>query len=414
MIQKIKGTQDFLELSLLDFIIENSSSHFKLHNFEQIKLPILEQTDLFKRTVGTDTDIVNKEMFVIEKREGSKDSICLRPESTAQTMRAFLENSIQAKPWKVFSFGPMFRYERPQKGRFRQFHQCNIEIIDTESIDHDVSLISALDNLFKEKLHITNYALVINFLGCPEDRNNFRTKLQKFLTQNNNICDTCKTRANTNPLRVFDCKNETCQKVYLQAPKITDSLCTTCNGQWQQLQKHLELLGVSFAVNPSLVRGLDYYNKTVFEFVSHDLGAQSAFCGGGRYELATQLGNKTAVPSIGAAMGIERLMIILEQKKDALPIAKKPALSVVVPLSEEQNILALLMAQNLLKNKLCTDVVLEGSVKSKMRKANKLGASNCILIGEDEQKNQTATVKNMQVGSEKVMKQTEVADYLKK
>ena len=413
MIQKIKGTQDFLELSLLDFIVENSSAHFKLHNFEQIKLPILEQTDLFKRTVGTDTDIVNKEMFVIEKREGSKDSICLRPESTAQTMRAFLENSIQAKPWKVFSFGPMFRYERPQKGRFRQFHQCNIEIIDTESIDHDVSLISALDNLFKEKLHITNYALVINFLGCPEDRNNFRIELQKFLAQNTNICDTCKTRTNTNPLRVFDCKNETCQEIYLQAPKITDSLCTTCKDEWQQLQKHLELLGVSFAINSSLVRGLDYYNKTVFEFVSHDLGAQSAFCGGGRYELATQLGNKTAVPSIGAAMGIERLMIILEQKKDTLPIAKKPALNVVVPLSDDQNILALLMAQNLLKNKLCTDVVLEGSVKSKMRKANKLGASNCILIGEDEQKNQTATVKNMQVGSEEVMKQIEVANYLK-
>jgi histidyl-tRNA synthetase len=414
MIQRIKGTQDFLDLSLLQFITNNMTEHLNLHNFNQIELPIIEAVDVFKRTVGTDTDIVNKEMFVITPREGSKELICLRPEATAATMRAFLENGIQILPWKVFSFGAMFRYERPQKGRYRQFHQANIEIIGANSIHHDIALITMLDSLFRDKLQIPNYALVINFLGCPQDRINFRKELQIFLQSNNNICPTCQTRATTNPLRVFDCKNEACQKIYLQAPKITGSLCTTCKDEWQDVQTNLELLSVSFAVKPNLVRGLDYYNKTVFEFVSNDLGAQSSFCGGGRYELATQLGSKKEVPSIGAAIGLERIMIMLEGIQDKLPIAKKPALSVVIPLDEAQHTLAHLVMQNLYQNKICAEILLEGSVKSKMRKANKLGASFCILIGENEQATHSATIKNMLTGAEELVKQVDIAKALKK
>lgn len=414
MFQKIKGTQDFLDLSLLQFILKISSEHLNLHNFNQIELPILEACDLFKRTVGTQTDIVNKEMFVIEPRAGSSESICLRPESTAQTMRAFLENGIQILPWKVFSYGAMFRYERPQKGRYRQFQQCNIEVIGADSIDQDVMLISMLDNLFT-KLYIPNYALVLNFLGCTQDRNNFREILKDFLVKQSNICDTCENRSQTNPLRVFDCKNESCQQIYVSAPKIIEHLCDSCNGEWQQLKNHLELLGISFAVKPELVRGLDYYNKTVFEFSSTALGAQSSFCGGGRYELASQLGSKNQVPSIGAAFGMDRVLLILETIKDQLPIAKKPALTVIVPLSPAQNMLALLVAQNLGQHNLSHDIILEDdtSVKSKMRKANKLGPNYCVLIGESEQVQHSVMLKNMVTGAEQLIKQVDLINYLK-
>jgi len=414
MIPKIKGTQDFLDLGLLQFVIKQTSDHLNLHNFNQIELPILESADLFKRTVGTETDIVNKEMFIIEPRVGSNETICLRPEATAQTMRAFLEHNIQVLPWKVFSYGAMFRYERPQRGRYRQFQQCNIEIISTDDINQDVLLIGMLDSLFSTKLQITNYALSLNFLGCPEDRINFREKLTNFLQANLEICETCQKRATTNPLRIFDCKNETCQKIYVTAPKIVDHLCEECNVEWKQLQNHLELLGVSFAIKPDLVRGLDYYNKTVFEFTSPDLGAQSSFCGGGRYELATQLGHKTAVPSIGAAFGMDRILIILETIQDRLPIKPKPALTVILPLEPKYNMLALLVAQNLSQHTITNDIILEdSSIKSKMRKANKLGPIHCVLIGENEQATNSVTLKNMVTGNERLVKQTKLVEALK-
>lgn len=412
--QKIKGTQDFLDLTLINFITEQTTKQLLLNNFSQIDLPALEPVELFKRTVGEETDIVSKEMFTIAPRAGSSELICLRPEATAQTMRAFLENGIQQLPWKVFSFGAMFRYERPQKGRYRQFHQCNIEVIGTDSIDQDVWLISILDHLFSQNLQLKNYALTLNFLGCKDDRISFRNQLKSFLQSKDDICETCQRRAETNPLRIFDCKNPDCQTIYQQAPKITDYLCDNCQNEWETLKSHLELLGVSFAVNPRLVRGLDYYNQTVFEFASTDLGAQSAFCGGGRYELATQLGHKTAIPAIGAAFGMERLALILESKQDQLMVPKKPALVAIIPLANEQIMLSLMIAQSLGRQQICTDLVLDGeSIKSKMRKANKLGAAYCILVGENEQAGQTATIKDMLTGNEETISQAQVAVYLK-
>ncbi len=415
MFQKIKGTQDFLDLSLWQFITKTSAEYLNLHNFNQIKLPAIESVDLFKRSVGLETDIVNKEMFVVEQRTGSSEQICLKPEATASTMRAFLENGIQNLPWKVFSFDTLFRYERPQKGRYREFNQCNIETIGTESISQDVALISMLDGLFSTKLKINNYALVLNFLGCQNDRLNFREVLTNFLQASPNICETCQKRSTTNPLRIFDCKSESCQSIYQNAPKIINHLCESCGQEWQQLQNHLELLGVSFAIKPELVRGLDYYNKTVFEFTSSHLGSQSSFCGGGRYELATQLGSKTAVPAIGAAFGIERILLILEQIQDKLLLSQKPALTVVIPLNPEQNILALLVAQNLAQHNLAHDIILDdtSSVKSKMRKANKLGPIYCVLIGQQEQESNSVTLKNMVTSEEQLIKQIDLVSTLK-
>src|SRR5581483_1220821 len=218
------------------------------------------------------------------------ERICLRPEMTASTVRAFIDNHIQQTPWKVFSYGPCFRYERPQKGRYRQFHQITTEIIGATSITHDAQFIMMLDRFFHETLHINSYALVVNFLGCAQDRVHFKVLLKQFMDSDKaqGVCDQCKERKERNILRIFDCKNSSCQTIYQQAPVITDHLCSECAHEWQELQQQLSLLSVSHVHKPTLVRGLDYYNKTVFEFVSKNLGAQDTFCGGGRYNQLAQ------------------------------------------------------------------------------------------------------------------------------
>lgn len=414
MFKKIKGTQDFLNLRLFNFIVSQTRAHLQTYHYHEIATPILEPTDLFKRSLGTDTDVVTKEMFIIERAK-DKESICLRPEGTAPTVRAFVENKIQQTPWKVFSIGPMFRHERPQKGRFRQFHQINIEAIGTASISQDAQLIKMLDRLFHEKLLLTNGALRLNFLGCFEDNKTYKILLRQFLDNvQGDLCKTCQVRKETNVLRALDCKNPDCQKLFVDAPKITDTLCTGCKKEWEQLQEQLSLLSVSFVHDPKLVRGLDYYTKTVFEFVSGNLGAQASICGGGRYDqLVSQLGGKEDQPSIGVGIGIERLLMLLDPIQDTLPIPQLPALHLFLPLSQEQETLALILADMLHGKGLCADVLLEGgSVKSMMRKANKLGAKYCLLLGSDEQKNKTVTVKNMTTGDEKTIPQVDLTTVL--
>lgn len=422
MISRVKGTQDFLDLTLYDFIIDQARSHLAVYNFTHVDTPILEPLELFQRSLGEFTDVVSKEMFVIEsKKEATPDEserICLRPEATASIVRAFVENGVQQTPWKVFTYGPMFRYERPQKGRYREFHQLSVEVIGSSSISQDAQLIKMFDRFFHEKLKLNNYALLINFIGCFEDRKAYLLLLKDFLNspEAGGICDQCMERKQRNVLRVFDCKNVRCQQIYQKAPFIADNLCESCMGEWTLLQEELSLLSVNYAYKPTLVRGLDYYNKTVFEFTSENLGAQNAFCGGGRYDqLAGQIGGKQDQPSIGAAMGIERLMLLLEQNMQKISLPQKPALQVIMPFSKDQHILALLLADELHAHGITTETILEGeSIKNMMRKANKLGAAHAIMLGEDEQKNRSVTVKNMVTGDQETIAQTELVNYLKK
>jgi histidyl-tRNA synthetase len=266
----------------------------------------------------------------------------------------------------------------------------------------DVELLTMLDRLFHERFSINNYALLINFLGCANDRAVFEKRLKEFLDTTPGICELCMQRKEKNVLRVFDCKTPDCQAIYQNAPHTTDSLCELCGLEWQELQQQLQLMSVSFAHKPTLVRGLDYYNKTVFEFVSDQLGSQNAFCAGGRYDqLVAQIGNGQDQPSLGAALGIERLMLILELYKDKISLPQLPALHVIIPLSPAQNPLALLLADELYAQDLTTQVLLEGgSLKSMMRKANKMGAKYCLLLGEDEQQKREVTIKNMVTGEE--------------
>ncbi|MBX9830376.1 histidine--tRNA ligase [Candidatus Babeliales bacterium] len=413
MIARVRGTEDLLDLTLYNFIVGKTQEHFGRHNFNQISTPILENTQLFVHSLGTGTDVVSKEMYIID---GDQDnSICLRPEVTAATIRACFENRIDRFPWKVFNIGPMFRRERPQKGRLRQFHQISIEVIGTSAIGQDAQFIKMLDTLFSNVFKLENYALKINFLGCASDRATHKEKLIVFLNSLiDQICPTCIERKDKNTLRVFDCKNETCKNLYTKAPRLTDCLCSTCDQEWQTLQTLLQFTSVNYIIDTNLVRGLDYYNRTVFEFFSKDLGAQDTFCGGGRYSLGREVGAKEDYESIGAAMGIERLLLLLEPLQHQLALTQPPVLHVILPLANEQDALALLLANTLQQNKLATDIIFEkASMTNMLKKANRTGAKYVLVLGEQEQQDGTVTIKNMMTGQTETVKQAEAVNFLK-
>lgn len=411
--QRVRGTEDFLDLRLQDAVFTLMKKHFEHHNFHPIMTPHLEYTSLFVRPLGEATDVVTKEMYTFPAREG-EESISLRPELTAPIIRAFLENGAQATPWKVYACGSAFRYERPQKGRWREFQTLSLEVVGVESIAHDVALIKMLNSLYRDVLKVPNYTLKINFLGTKEDRVTHKTALRAYLdTLTDRMCQTCIVRKDKNILRVFDCKNETCKKLYEIAPKITDFLSELSAKEWEMVKSSFEMLGVAFVHDPMLVRGLDYYAKTVFEFVSTDLGSQSAFCGGGRYEIAQALGARDPVPSVGAGIGIGRLLMILDQHK-GITLPEVEPLVLVLPFTEAQQSLGLMLHEQIVNAGFRSDVLLDNpSVKSLMRKADKMAAAYVVLVGEDEQKNKTAVVKNMKTGESKTVAHTHIAETLK-
>ncbi len=416
MFVKVKGTQDVLDYRLTEGVLQIVQTHLKNYNFQPVVTPIIESVSLFERGLGFETDVVSKQMFVVQSKSSS-EQICLRPELTAGTLRAFLEHqATMTLPWKCFSYGPVFRYERPQKGRYRQFNQVSIESLGTKSVVYDAFFIGMLSCLFSEKLHLDNFVLQVNFLGQEEDRAIFKTHLYAFLTQHQEqLCQTCLTRKETNILRVFDCKVEVCAKLYEQAPKITDYLTSESQAEWQALQHQLLQLSVTFVHNPYLVRGLDYYNKTVFEFVGLTLGAQSTFCGGGRYDsLAQQLGSKEEIPAIGAGIGMERLLLMLEDTKEKVE-CKLPALLCCIPCDDEQQGTVLLLAEHLQTAGLCVDVLVDtGSLKHKLKKAHKLQAAYAIIVGEQEQAGNYVMVKDMITGHDEKVGQAELLNYFKK
>jgi histidyl-tRNA synthetase len=262
-IARVRGTEDFLDLTLHNFVLDQVEKHLQIYNYSEIQTPILEHTSLFVRSLGAETDVVSKEMYTFQT--SGEDSICLRPEATSSGVRAYVENRVEKAPWKVYTYGPMFRHERPQKGRWRQFSQINIEAYASNSIAQDAYFIKMLDALFTEILKLETYVIKLNFLGCSEDRKAHKQSLLEFLeTKITEICETCTTRKDKNTLRVFDCKNETCKSLYTKAPKLLDHLCTACSSEWKELTNILQMLSVSFVIDTALVRGLDYYNKTVF------------------------------------------------------------------------------------------------------------------------------------------------------
>ena len=416
MLTRIKGTQDILDLSLYTFLLHNMCEHFEIYNFSEISTPILEKAELFKRTMGLETDVVTKEMYFVHSGH-EEEGIVLRPEITASVVRAFLNAGIQKTPWKVFSSGPVFRHERPQKGRFREFNQMSVEMIGSDSTAGDAYFIAMLDRLCRDKLMIDKYVLVINFLGCAQDRAAYKNLLRDFAAkQEANLCQTCTIRREKNILRVLDCKVEICKKTYEHAPMLTDHLCTSCADEWARIKDLLHELSVPYTHSPYLVRGLDYYNKIVFEFVdTGTLGSQNAFCAGGRYDtIARQIGGKKDYPAIGVAFGIERLVLMLDAIRDRLAVPQRPALHLVLPLEDKQFGLAMQIADRLHAHYIRTDILFEGTLKNRLSKASDMQASFCILVGPDEQAGGYVTAKNMVARSESRVSQDQLREFLSK
>ncbi len=413
MITRVRGTEDILDLTLYSFILAETKKHLSRYNFHHIRTPILEHTALFMHSLGAETDVVSKEMYIIDPEKKEK-SLCLRPEHTASIIRACVENGVNKFPWKVFTHGPAFRRERPQKGRYRQFNQLSMEVVGVSSLAHDAHFIKMLDTLFSDIFMLEDYVIKLNFLGCQYDRSKHRQELLTYLESiESKLCKTCLARKSTNVLRIFDCKNPECQEHYVNAPKLTDHLCQNCTGEWEQLRSFLDMLSVSYVIDTALVRGLDYYHKTVFEFSSKLLGSQSAFCGAGRYLLGSQVGAKKDLDCVGAAIGMERLFLLVQAMQDKLPIPHAPALHVIMPLANEQDALALLLASQLQAHKLTSDIILEkASMTNMMKKANKLGAKFVLIIGEEEQKTNIVSVKNMTTGDMTKVKQDDIVSFL--
>jgi len=401
MIKKVKGTQDLLAMTMQDAIYNAAYTHFARAGFAHIETPIIEHMSLFKRSVGESTDIVGKEMYTLTTDD--TDPLCLRPEGTAGTMRAFLESATPVRPWNVFTYGPMFRHERPQKGRYRQFSQFNLESIGITTLAQEVCFLSTLYDFFTRTLCLPDTVLSINYLGTKEDRARHKEALKAFLSAHQAaICATCTTRSTSNILRIFDCKNEACQALYQGAPLLTDFLSDESARRWQECNDLLDILSINRIHNPLLVRGLDYYNTLVFEFSSPHLGAQNAFCGGGAYELATALGQKEAIPAIGAAFGIERLLLLLEAAGNPYPLPKAAPRIGIITFEESLDGLALLVHQTLLRAEHAVEL-LAGGIKKGMKKANALGCDFVIIIGEEERQQNCVKIKNMQSGEESVV-----------
>jgi histidyl-tRNA synthetase len=391
--RSLRGMNDLFESDLTSFRTIEHTLQKITHAFgyQEIRTPILEELALFKRGVGEGTDIVEKEMFLVEDGE---HTYCLRPENTAPVVRALIERGINDESQeKLYYIGPMFRKERPQKGRLRQFHQFGIELFGVTEPAADVEIMVMVHHLL-EALAIPNVTLKLNTLGTHEERITYKSKLRDFFTnQTQLLCEDCRRRLQTNPLRVLDCKNQNCHQVALKAPKIIDGLGQDSRTHFDQVQSGLTEQQVPFVLDNFLVRGLDYYNKTVFEFVADTgLGAQNAIAAGGRYDgLFVTLGNKTDLPAIGCAGGIERIAMLLNQetKSQSVQIC-------LIGADDEGQALAMNLAFGLRKLGVSADFSLvKKSLKAQMRRADRLNAQFVAVIGEQERNNARITIKGL-------------------
>ncbi len=396
-----RGTQDvlpsqshnnrFLENALLEIADE--------FGFKEIRTPVFEHTELFTRSVGDTTDVVQKEMYTFNDKGGR--SITLRPEGTAGAARAFLEHGLynEPLPQKVCYLTSCYRYEKPQAGRLREFHQFGVECFGTASPAADAEVISLANEVFGffgvEDIH-----LEINSIGCPECRKNYHAALKEYFeSRKGELCGTCLERLEKNPMRILDCKSPICSKIAEDAPIVIDYLCDECADHFKKVQEYLDEMMIPYCINPQIVRGLDYYTRTVFEFVSDSIGAQGTVCGGGRYDgLIEELGGGH-VPSLGFGMGIERLMLLLENQGIKLPEAKRCDLY-IAPIGDKASLKAAAMIQALRQSGIAAQFDVAGrSVKAQMKYANKLGARFTVVIGDDDIEKGFVTVKNMDSGN---------------
>ena len=397
MINALRGMKDTLspQSEVYQYIIETCTRIAQNYGFSLIETPILEETALFKRSVGESSDIVGKEMYQFTDKGGN--DVCLRPEGTSGVVRAFIRQNFDKAGGtrRFFYHGPMFRYERPQKGRLRQFHQFGVESFGESDVREDATIILMLKAIF-DALGIA-YTLEINSLGCPACMPKYRTTLVDFLATREGLCEDCERRKLTNPIRVLDCKNEHCKTLLADAPLIVDHLCFTCKEDFGTLKTILDEFGVAYTINPKLVRGLDYYSKTAFEFVSADIGAQSAIAGGGRYDRLVEFLDGKPTPGIGFAMGIERLMDLVK-----MPQTSRNGYYIGALCNEALSVVFELVDTKRRESKVLTTYEAK-SLKNHLKIADKNEAKFCVCIGEDELANNTIWIKDLESKEEKII-----------
>ncbi len=396
----IKGTQDILPSEVyknqfIEQIVIDIAGKF---GFKEIRVPVFEHTELFQRGVGETTDVVQKEMYTFDDKGGR--SITLRPEGTAGVARAFLEHGLfnEALPQKLCYVINCYRYEKPQAGRWREFQQFGVEMLGTASPAADAEVISLANEIFAF-LGIENLQLELNSIGCPECRKNYHNALREYFeSKKENLCPTCLERLGKNPMRILDCKSPICKEICDGAPAIIDYICDDCSAHFESVKKYLDAMNIDYVVNPRIVRGLDYYSRTVFEFVSNQIGAQGTVCGGGRYDgLVEELGGPHT-PSLGFAMGTGRLLMLLEAQGIELP---KPGACelYIAPMGENASLEAMRIVHDLRTNGISSQTDVAGrSLKAQMKFADKIGARYTMVLGDNEIEQGKANLKNMDNG----------------
>ncbi|KPU28021.1 histidyl-tRNA synthetase [Caloranaerobacter sp. TR13] len=410
-----RGTKDVLpadsyKWQYLENLFRETCKEF---GYKEIRTPIFEHTELFERGVGETTDVVQKEMYTFEDRGGR--SITLKPEGTASVVRAYVENKLFAEPQptKVFYITPVLRYERPQKGRLREHHQFGVEVFGSNSASIDAEVISLVWSVYR-KLGIEDIELNINSVGCPKCRKEYNEILKNYLSNKlENLCQTCQVRYEKNPMRIIDCKNEKCQYELKDVPLMIDYLCDECKSHFEQLKDYLSILNINFIVNPKIVRGLDYYTKTAFEFISTEIGAKSTVCGGGRYDgLVEEIGGPST-PGVGFGMGIERLLLTLENKGIEIPKPKRLEVFLIA-IGENAEKEAFKILYNLRKEGISSEKDHLGrSIKAQFKYANKLDAKFTLVLGEDELNKGLVKIKNMDTGQQIDIKIEDISKFIK-
>jgi histidyl-tRNA synthetase len=396
IIQAPKGTKDMLPADAYkwQYLEKRLREIAATYGFREIRTPIFEHTELFLRGIGEATDVVQKEMYPFNDK-GNR-SITLKPEGTAPAVRAYVESSLynEVQPTKMYYFTPVFRYENVQKGRLRQHHQFGVEAFGAKDATIDAEIISLAMRVFRE-LGITSIELNINNIGCPKCRKTYNDALKAYLKANyDNLCETCKTRFEKNPMRILDCKEASCKKIVEGAPMILDYLCGECDDHFSDLKKYLDALGIAYKIDPLIVRGLDYYSKTVFEIINDGI----TVCGGGRYDYLIEQIDGPSTPAMGFGMGLERLILTLEQNNITIP--EEPYIDLYVGSMGDAAKLKAMQLVNALRQKgmKCESDHLGRSVKAEMKYANKIGARYTIVIGDDELNAGKAKLKRMSDG----------------
>ena len=413
MIQLVRGFRDILpgEVERWQAVEKTATELFEDFGFKQIRIPILERTELFARSIGENTDIVEKEMYTFPDRKG--ELITLRPEATASIVRSYIQHRIYATDpvQKLYMIGPMFRRERPQKGRYRQFYQIDVEILGVESAYADVQLIFMLMILLK-RLDVADAQAHINSLGCPKCRPDFRTKLSEFIAlKTDKLCSDCNRRRERNPLRVLDCKVPSCREAMAEAPSILDSLCGDCKKHFQILTESLKDLKVPFVINKQIVRGLDYYTRTIFEIQTGSLGAQSAVVGGGRYDNLVKMLGGPDLPATGFAIGFDRLVEIAGPHIGG---GEKSPDIFVAALGEESMAKAFSWSCALGADGLYAEVALSGrSLKSLMKRADKLGVDHVLIVGDKELSEGSAILRDMKTKAQEAIPIDDIVEAIK-